>query len=779
MIPTLVLLFAAAPPVELPVAPPPRPAGLGLLPGADPSLADWTPRPALGHFEPWEKATDKDWIDGRFRAMDTGPVLNCTMRYPFGKGNETVYKAAVVKLGAKGDAGAAFDRCTLRLAAGWTGGYLDHSDRRFGLLNTPTPKGTLLFTSPAGAGWADPDGKWNDKGPFTAPLPGSCAKYRGLYLHGDRAVFAYTVGKRDVLESPQVVVAGGYTFVASTLEVAGGTAEATRMLGALAGTSTTFDMKGLSVISSGTGARVRITWVRHGGGVSLNVGTSAAVSVGASDKPVRLTVGIAEIAAKDTDAVIAALAKLEPTDLSALTKGGAKRWGELIVTTLERGREDGPFALDTLTIPYKNRFGALFFCTGLDFLKDGRVAVSTCHGDVWLVTVDEKKATCSWQRHATGLYHPLGLKVVDGKVVVLERGQLTRLHDTNNDGEADYYECVSSDWHTGAGEHSYDTCLETDPQGNFYFFKTGDTHLPTGGCLLRVSKDGSKSEVFCTGFRHPIGMGMSPTGVLTGADQEGNWMPATRIDEYRRGGFYGDFRAHHRATPPKSFDAPLCWVPREVDNSAGGQVWVPEKTWGELAGKPLHLSYGRCHPFVLLRQELTDGVQGGVAPLGVQFLSGVCRGRFDADGHLYVCGLNGWQTAAQADGCLQRVRKTDKPLGVPVAMKVDGNTIRLTFSRELDAKSVASAENYRAAWWNYRWSGEYGSKRWKVSDPKAEGQDEVPVRSAKLLADGRTVEVTFDKLQPVMQMMVGYNVKSADSKPVVGSVYLTIHSTKP
>ena len=32
-----------------------------------------------------------------------------------------------------------------------------------------------------------------------------------------------------------------------------------------------------------------------------------------------------------------------------------------------------------------------------------------------------------------------------------------------------------------------------DPAGNFYFFKTGDTDLPTGGCLLRVA--GKRAEL--------------------------------------------------------------------------------------------------------------------------------------------------------------------------------------------------------------------------------------------------------------------------------------------
>src|SRR5262249_5386948 len=159
-----------------------------------------------------------------------------------------------------------------------------------------------------------------------------------------------------------------------------------------------------------------------------------------------------------------------------------------------------------------------------------------------------------------------------------------------------------------------------------------------------------------------------------------------------------------------------------------------------------------------LRQDCGNGLsQGGVAALPVQFLSGVCRGRFGPDGNLYACGLNGWQTAAQADGCLQRVRLTGKPLDVPTAIEVKGNTVRLTFARALDAKAVAVAANYRGSVWNYRWSGDYGSKRWKVSDPKAEGSDEVAVRGAKLLPDGRTVEVTFAELRPVMQMHVGYN----------------------
>ncbi len=705
-------------------ADPPKPAPPLVAPI---NIDDWTPRPAIGKGEPYERMKDPEWDDKRFQLTDTGPVLNCSFRYPVGKDQHMAYKATVIKLDG-GKAGVAFDRNTMRMVAGWTGGFVNISERRFGLLNTPSPKGKLTFALPAGPGWADANEKWDaGVGRYTAPLLKEWAKFKGIYLHANAVALEYEIQGVQVLDHIRTTSNNGTIGFERCVRI--------------------------------PPHEKRLSYQTGLGGINI-FAPSAQVTIN--------TVSV------NSD-------KKNISDLfEAIVEPGPARWGKPLVTKLVRGSADGPIAIDTLTIPYDNPFKALFFCTAVDFLPDGRIAMSTAHGDVWLVRVDEANDECHWQRFATGLYQPLGLKVIDGKIHVLERGQLTRLHDNNDDGEADYYECVNNDWHCSGGEHSYDTSLETDPQGNFYFHKTGDTDTPTGGTLMRILKDGSKAEVYCTGFRHPIGLGISPTGIITGADQEGNWMPATRIDQYKQGGFYGDMRAHHRATPPKTYDEPLCWLPREVDNSAGCQVWVPkDERWGALAGLPLHFSYGRCKAYVLLRQELEGKVQGGVAELPVRFLSGSRTGRFHSkDGSLYVVGLNGWQTAAKADGSLQRMRLTGKPLDVPVKMEVVPEGVKLTFSRELDAKVVANPANYRVAWWGYRWSGEYGSKRWKVSDPKVEGQDDVPVENAALI-DGKTV---FVKLKggskPAMSVQLGYNLKTADAKPATGSVFLTIHDVR-
>src|SRR3954453_11276668 len=121
--------------------------------------------------EPWERETDKDWIDARFQKMDTGPTLNATFAYPGPRGKVHVFKGTAIRVGDKGEAAVLFDRGQLRLAAGWTGDYLKHSSARFGLLNTPTPAGRLVFTTGSDAGWESPSGWFETKERATVPLP--------------------------------------------------------------------------------------------------------------------------------------------------------------------------------------------------------------------------------------------------------------------------------------------------------------------------------------------------------------------------------------------------------------------------------------------------------------------------------------------------------------------------------------------------------------------------------------------------------------------------------
>lgn len=749
---------------------------------ADPA---WTPRVATGNVPAWEKATDKDWVDGRFRAMDTGPFLNATIDCPSWLGKTRAYRGTAIRVGPQGDAAVLFDRSQMRLAAGWSGGFLQHSDRRFGLLNTPTAAGAISFATAAAPGWADRLDPHKDRRaapPPTVSLPRDWAAYRGLYLHGDRTLLSYSVAGAGVLESPWLDKGDGIAALTRTLEIEPAATQRRLLV---------CDFPTDRVVVKAFDD-IRLFVVEHNNsvtavglapeGVEPRVdGRRLELLVPAQQAQVRVKLLFWQGPARDLPKFAALVrGRATPEDLGRLTKPGPARWTTPIVTRGALAADTAPYVVDTLTVPYENPHKALMFISGVDFLPNADIAVCTAHGDVWIVRgADDKLEKLTWKRFATGLYQPLGLKVVKGLIHVLERGQLTRLHDLNGDGEADFYENLSSDWHVGGGEHSYDTCLETDAEGNFYFFKTGDGHTPTGGCLMRISSDGTKTEVFATGFRHPIGLGISPDGIITGADQEGNWMPATRLDEYRQGGFYGDMRTHHRQAPPKLYDPPLCWLPREMDNSAGGQVWLPKDSFGPLGGRMVHLSYGRCKAMLVLREQIGDTVQGGVVDLGWRFLSGAARARFHPkDGHLYVVGLNGWQTAAARDGSLQRVRYTKQPVILPIDLKVHADGIRLTFTQKLDAKSALDPERYRLEQWNYHWSEQYGSKRWSVAHPDKQGQDPVPIRAVKLLDDGRGVFLDLGEVRPAMQMQINYALKTAAGENCTATIFNTIHRTR-
>ena len=124
---------------------------------------------------------------------------------------------------------------------------------------------------------------------------------------------------------------------------------------------------------------------------------------------------------------------------------------------------------------------------------------------------------------------------------------------------------------------------------------------------------------------------------------------------------------------------------------------------------------------------------------------------------------------------MQRVRYTGKPLDVPVAWHAQPNGLTLTFSQPLDKETAEDVGSYGVEEWNYRYAAQYGSKDWSVAHPEREGHDSLDVRSAKLLADGRTIFLELPNLIPVMQLQVQYNLNAKDGASLRGKLYATIN----
>ena len=728
----------------------------------------------IGAADDPTRQTDANWVDDRWSKTDVGQFLCAGLDTP----RHATHKGIAIKVGDHDEGAVCFDTELLRYSAGWTGGFLQTFPRRYGLMVSPKPVGEIQFADAALPGWARHESFADPRSKSLGPLPRDWAKYHGLYLSGKRVVLAYSVGAAEVLDSPWLEQSNGISVLTRTVEMASAPeALRLRVCDVPEGSGRVEEVDGVPMaVLTANEKMTAVALVGTGGTLEAGEKSAAQVRVAAGSQPVRFKVLIWR-GAKENLPKFAAFVKASspPTALKPLLAGGPPRWTEPVTTKGVVSRDHGPFVIDTLSVPFENPWHALMFTSGHDFFDNGDAAVCTAHGDVWRVSgIDDKLEKLVWKRFATGLYQPLGLKIVGNKVHVIGRDRITILHDLNGDGEADFHENFNSDYISAGGGHSYATCLETDPEGNFYFLKCAE-ETPHGGVVLRVAKDGSKLDVVATGFRNPNGMGISPSGVITVADQQGEWVPETRLDVIHPGGFYGYMPMHKRAVKPTTFDPPLCWIPRTVDNSAGGQTWVPPNSWGPLGGQMIHLSYGRCTMMLVLRDEWNGHNQGAVVPLPGRFSSGVMRARFNShDGHLYLSGLRGWQTAAIRDGCLQRVRFTAEPVYLPVGFSVHTNGLEFMFSQPLNRELAESVDSYGLERWNYHWTEKYGSPDFSVANPEQEGRDKVTLQTARLSENGRKVFLEIPDLRPAMVTAVQYNIKAADGQLLRGSVYATI-----
>ncbi len=466
-------------------------------------------------------------------------------------------------------------------------------------------------------------------------------------------------------------------------------------------------------------------------------------------------------------------------DLAALTNGGPARWSQKMATQAVLGPDSGPFAADVLTAPESNPWLAQTRFTGLDFFPDGRIAVCSWDGDVWLVVSQPGKADLHWQRIASGLFQPLGLKIVDGKIHVTCRDQLAVLHDLNGDGEIDFYQCLNNDHQVTEHFHEFAMGLQTDAAGNFYYAKSGchgmAAIVPHHGTLLRVSKDGSRTDILANGFRAANGVCLNPDGSFVVTDQEGYWNPKNRINWVTvpasgKPNFYGNMLGYHDVTDTSdsAMVPPLCWITNAFDRSPAELLWVDSDRWGPLKGSLLNLSYGYGKVFLVPHENVRGTMQGGMIELPVPlFPTGVMRGRFHPkDGQLYLCGMFAWAGNATYPGGLYRLRATGQPMHLPLGLHATNSGLKLTFTEPLDPTSL-DAKQVRVKTWSLKRTADYGSKHF---DEKS-----LTVRGATLSKDSKTLTLDIADLHPTWCMEISYSLRSAKGTPVQGTIHNTIH----
>ncbi len=716
-------------------------------------------------------------------------------------------RGPVVRLGH--GAYAVFDPDLLRMAAAWVGddalelntmapvSYHQAGNKRNGIprLNTPPVFVTGLYP-----GWMDgrpvfrdprPAGP-NPAEPGRGPVDPARGRWNGLHVVGDRVVFDYTVHGVAVLEQPGSLRHGHTVGITRTFRL-GPTSEPLTLVAAEIGNGTKAVLEGRVALAYHGVARDTVTAIGTIGapeGAWLDVQGNRYLTLGlpAGTPASSFTLVIWKGPATDLDAFRRLLALPAPAVVfDRIAGGGPARWGTPAVTRGIIAPDSAAFVTDVLTLPLPNRWHRNVRVADLAFFPDGRAAVSTFDGDVWILSgLDAGLERLTWRRFASGLYEPMSIEIVDGQIYTFGRDGIVRLHDRNGDGEADFYEnfCNLAVQTNESREFPLD--MVARPEGGFYLakgaasdagprtsprvmsgFRAGGVH---SGTVLEVSPDGRRVRIFADGFREPY-IGIHPeTGWLTASDQQGHFVPSTPIYAVRDGGFYGVPATAHRPGPPPE-EPPLTWIPHRVDRSGAGQVWALTDRLGPLNGALIHISYGEPAIYRVYRDD--DGAQGGIARIPLSFTVPVQKGAVHPLDHLlYLGGFQVWDSNARDISGLVRLRYTGGPTPLPAALQAGRRGLLLRFDHPLDAATALDATRYAVRRWNYRRTGEYGSGYFTLDGtPGVDSLVAVP----HLSADRRAVFLAVPDMQEVMQMEVVYHLRTADGTPLDHAAYLTVN----
>ena len=436
----------------------------------------------------------------------------------------------------------------------------------------------------------------------------------------------------------------------------------------------------------------------------------------------------------------------------------------------------------------------------LAFLPDGRLVASFLRGEVMFYDPKSKK----WSLFAEGLHDPLGLLAIsNSELLVMQRPELTRIKDTDGDGQADLYETVTDAFGVTGNYHEFNYGPVTDTEGNLYFALNSssagggvrpeirgrlDTSgrsagkemfsvVPYRGWIMKLKTDGTL-QPYAMGLRSPNGLGFDLQGNLFATDNQGDWVGTSTLYHIQQGNFYG-----HPASLiwKKGWDKgnPFNLPVQQLNNmKTRAAVLFPQDIIANSPTQPLcDGTEGKFGPFAgqlfvgemnserivrVMLEEVGGQLQGACIPFldGQGLRRGNNRLAFATDGSLWVGqAAHGWG----GDNGVQRIVFTGKqPMDVH-HMALTTNGFDLTFTQPLDSISALNPANYKVQSYFYEYHKKYGSEQMD-SNP-------VSVTKIKRSPDHKKISFVLDKIEPgyIYQLNLG-NIKAQSGDTLVNRV---------
>lgn len=380
---------------------------------------------------------------------------------------------------------------------------------------------------------------------------------------------------------------------------------------------------------------------------------------------------------------------------------------------------------------------------GIDFKKDGRMIVSTWEetGSVWVIAGHETgdSTKMKHKRIAFGLAEPLGVKVVDDTIYVMQKQEITKLVDTNGDDIIDEYRTLSYGWKVSPNFHEFGFGLAYK---DGFFYATLATAIQPGGAstnpqipdrgkVVKINKITGETSFIASGLRTPNGIGLGMNGEIFVADNQGDWLPSSKIVHVRDGAWFGSRSVDPLGTKDRKEDLPVVWLPQdEIGNSPSTPLGIEIGPW---KGQMIHGEVTHGGVKRVFVEKINGQLQGCVFRFIQGLEAGINRIAWGPQGDLYVGGIgNGgnWGQSGKQYYGLEKLHYNGKSTFEMLAIRAKSNGLEIEFTEPI-SYSAADPKLYEIKQWYYKPTINYGG-------PKL-GEQSLPVKSTTVAPDRKKV----------------------------------------
>jgi cytochrome c len=392
---------------------------------------------------------------------------------------------------------------------------------------------------------------------------------------------------------------------------------------------------------------------------------------------------------------------------------------------------------------------------GMDFRSDGKMVVSLWDAEGGVYVIDNAQSGDPSKMKATkiasGLHEPLGLKVVDDTIYVLQKQELTKLVDQNGDGVMDEYYTLCNQWGVSANFHEFAFGL-VYKDGYFYGSLATDI-LPGGagapvqpkdrGRTFKIARNTGNIEFITSGLRTPNGIGIGVDGEIFNADNQGDWLPCSKIVHIKPGAFYGSRAVDFAGTEGLKMMNPVAWLPQdEIGNSPATPLALND---GPYKGQMIHgeVTHGGIKRVFV--EKINGDYQGCVFRFIQGLEGGVNRMIWGPDGALYVGCIGNpgnWSDMQKNKKWygLQRLKYNEKTAFEMLAVRAKSNGMEIEFTEPLEENIGWNPADYEVQQWWYKPTKDYGGPKMDL--------EKLKVLSASVSADRKKVFLELAGMKP-------------------------------